>query len=73
MRGHVRANVTLAGGPEGGNCRRYVDGYRPDTLRGGIGCDTPELLPLNCGEVRKAYIHSKNLLAQHAVYAQYRH
>ena len=33
MRGHVRANVTLAGGPWGAKRPCDGDGYRPDTAK----------------------------------------
>ena len=32
--------------PRGANCRFDCDGYRPDTLGGGIGCETPKPSPL---------------------------
>ena len=37
MRGHVRANVMRLEGAGGANRRCDCDGYRPDTLGGGIG------------------------------------
>jgi len=37
VRGHVWGDVRLAGGAGGANCCGDCDGYRPDTLGGGIG------------------------------------